>query len=234
MTISASTDRPPFNVSRSVNLNMFLIFATLAAAVVAMAVQLLFDYGTRQAISNPIIGASGWLAKLRFFSDLSWLLIVVMLIGLSGSAYTLIKLFVYRLSNARQTTISTVRVQMPSISLLIASFIVGILSLLSLLQLIPSFIDLFKDFDIRLPGLTIFYLSFINFITNPVNDNAVFVTLALFAVLFLVKEFLLKDKVTTYLINAFVALFILVWFVFLHIAALLPFTAILKRIMELS
>jgi hypothetical protein len=47
--------------------------------------------------------------------------------------------------------------------------------------------------------------------------------LAPMAVIFVMKEFLLKDKVTAYLINAFVALCMLLWLVFAFITALQPF-----------
>jgi hypothetical protein len=96
MTINASTERQPYNLSRPVVLNTCFLLGTTLLATAAFAAE--FYYTALMQLYLTLLPpahtpAADWaalLAKLKFFSNFSWQLIAVMLIGIIGSTITLI------------------------------------------------------------------------------------------------------------------------------------------------
>jgi len=221
MTTNASAERLPQSISRYVTVNAGFILGTFLLVVIAAA--------TGMAVLLARMPGEGWTNGLGRFADFSWVLIGVMLIGLAGSAGALIRLFVYRLASGGITA-APAHVRVLNGILLAVSVAAVLCSAFFLLFIMPRFVDLFKDFDIQLPGLTIFYLVFTNFITNPINLAISCVALAPLVVLFVMKEFLFKDKIAVYLLNGAVAFCTLAWLVFAYIAGLLPLISIISEV----
>jgi len=233
MTISASKERTPYNPSRAVTVNAFFIFATMVIAMAAAAAEVIFFSKSWQvAVRNPNAGASAWFADLQSFTTFSWGLVTVMLICLVGSILTLIWVLAGRMQSAGQNSVTPARVRTLGIIMLIPPIIVGLPVVFSQLMAAARMLEFVKDFDIQLPGPSMLYISFVSFLTNPINDIILLVALSPLVILFILKEFLLKDKVLTYLLNAFAAICWLVVIIFGYISVLLPFTAIINKLSE--
>lgn len=211
MTISTPTERPPYNPSRIVAVHAWFTLGTLILVVAAVVVEVSIEAFMR---SPEVLGQ-------RSLGTILLITLIPMLTGITGAIVTLVWLFVKRLVSGRAEAQGRVRTL--SIVLLVASFILGLLSLLFLVFAIPRLMEILKDFEIQLPGVTMCYIVLSNLITNPINAIIVLFSLTVVAMLLILKEFLFKDKVAAYLLNAFVTLCLLVWLVFAYMAALLPF-----------
>jgi len=233
MTINASTDRPSFNVSRSVSANACFLLGTAILATTVIATEFYYTALMQYLISLPrsahmtVAEETALWAKSQFYSNCSWVLIGVMLFGIIGSIATLILVFI----NRRRDAVVPIRVKRLGIVLLVVSFVLGVLSLLFLAMIMPLFYELFSTFELNMPDITRLYISFSEIITNPIGIAFSSFVLAPMAVIFILKEFRIKDTVNAYLINAFVALCMLIWLVIAFIAAMQPF---IEHIMVMS
>jgi len=227
MTISASTERPPYNISRSVTLNACFILCTVAFAVAVFAAECSFSSFQLKYLHSPP-PAFNWATVYNYnrLFNLSWLLIALMLIGIVVSTATFISIVKQRWRNSAVP----VRVKRLGLVLLVVSFVLGILSLLFLALIMPWFYELCTTFELVAPDITRLYLSFSDIITNPIGIAFSSFVLAPLAIFFVAKEFRLKDMATVYLLNSFVAICILLWLVFAYMAALLPFIVIVSDV----
>ncbi|MHB9110974.1 MAG: hypothetical protein ACYDCO_28285, partial [Armatimonadota bacterium] len=230
MTISASTDQPPYNISRSLTLNACFIIGTVAFAVAVFAAECAFSSFQLKYLQSPP-PAFNWATVYNYnrLFNLSWLLIALMLIGIVVSIATFISIVKQR----RRDSAVPVRVNRLGTALMVVSFFLGVLSLLFLALIMPQFYELCRTFELAAPDITRLYLSFSDIITNPIGIAFSSFVLAPLAIFFVAKEFRLKDIVTVYLLNSFVAICILLWLVFAYMAALLPFIVIVDDVLPM-
>ena len=153
---------------------------------------------------------------------------ILLFLGLIVSAVMLIRQLLIHLSTPPYLHALPQQHQAPHIIMLIAAITAPMLTVLFLIDSIKM-ISLFKNFDMMLPEPTQYTIHWANFHTNPINDIIISPVILIIFVLFMLKDFLLRNKALAHLLNAAVTYCWLIFFTFQYIALALPAIAIVDK-----